>query len=317
MFFQFHSNNQITLALIAENFIISTVKNRLKPLQPLKKLKFKIQRFLANLSKAKFFAMKTSTEILSPKPKLRILFSEKCQGEQFIKRGFQLIHHHVDFQAISPEKIKDYDLVIPLNMDDLRLLQSTPELTKNNLIPIPSFESTVICDDKFLFNQTLKEKGFSDYLPKTGENLSYPFLVKKKVSEAGWGCHFVYNSEQKEKYMDLIESEDYFCQEIIKGKNEFDSHILFKNHQILASITIKNAFEKDSYLKGRDKFIYTKIVDSPYLNIFSDILDAIGFEGLCCFNYKENNGKPSIFEINPRFDGSLSRYFFTFLRSLN
>lgn len=228
-----------------------------------------------------------------------------------------MLHHQVDFQAILPEKIKDYDLVIPLNMDDLRFLQDTPELTKNNLIPIPSFESTVICDDKLLFDQTLKAKGFSDYLPKTGKNLPYPFLVKKKVSEDGWGCYFVYNPEQKQQYLDLINSDDYFCQEIIKGKSEFDTHILFKNHQIIASITIKNEFEKDSYLKGRDKFIYTKIVDSPYLQIFSNILESIGFEGLCCFNYKENSGKPSIFEINPRFDGSLSRYFFTFLRSLN
>jgi hypothetical protein len=283
----------------------------------LKKLKFKIQRLSANISKAKFFAIGTTKEILNPKPKLRILFSEKCKGEQFIRKGFHLIHHHVDFQAILPEKLKDYDLVIPLNMDDLRLLQDIPELTKNNLIPIPSFESTEICDDKFLFDKTLREKGFSDYLPKTGKDLSYPFLVKKKVSEDGLGCYFVYTPEQRQKYMDLIDSEDYFCQDIIKGKNEFDTHILFKNHQIVASITIKNAFEKDSYLKGRDKFIYTKIVDTPYLHIFSDILDSIGFEGLCCFNYKENDGKPSIFEINPRFDGSLSRYFFTFLRSLN
>jgi hypothetical protein len=283
----------------------------------LKNLKFKTQRLLANISKAKFFALETAKEILSPTPKLHILFSEKCKGEKFIQKGFQLLHHHVDFDVISPGKIKNYDMVIPLNMEDLRKLQNVPELVNNKLVPIPGIEVTNICDDKFLFDQTLVEKGFKDFLPKTGQNLQFPFLLKKKVSEGGLECYFIYDSEQKEKLIELINNPDYFCQEIIKGKSEFDTHILFKNHQIAASITIENFFEKDAYLKGIDKFICTKIVQSPYLDIFSEILDSIGFEGLCCFNYKENHGKPAIFEINPRFDGSLSRYFFSFLRRLN
>lgn len=282
----------------------------------MKKLKFKVQRLWANASKAKFFALKTAKDIINPKPKLRILFSDQCKGEAFIRKGFRLSRHHVDFEKLSPEKIKTYDLVIPLSMDDLRLLQDVPELIANNPIPIPSIESTVICDDKFLFDQTLREKGFGQYLPKTGPNLQLPFLVKKKVSEDGQGCYFVYDAQQKRKLADLIGNPEYFCQEIVRGKNEYDAHILFKNHQVIASLTIKNAFEKDLYLKGRDKFIYTNIDKSPYLDIFSEILNAIDFEGLCCFNYKENNGKPAIFEINPRFDGSISRYFFTFLRHL-
>jgi predicted ATP-grasp superfamily ATP-dependent carboligase len=54
-----------------------------------------------------------------------------------------------------------------------------------------------------------------------------------------------------------------------------------------------------------------------YIDIFSDLLNAIGFEGLCCIDYKVKNGIPYIFEINPRFGGSLSFYFFSFLRHLN
>jgi len=283
----------------------------------LKYIKLKIQRFWANVSKGRFFAFETAREFLAPIPKLRILFSEKCAGEHLIRKGFKMLRHEVDFDVILPEKMKNYDLVIPLNMEDLYLMQKFPELIKNNLIPIPSVESTVICDDKFLFNKILVEKGFRDYLPKIGQDLSLPFLVKKKVSYAGAGCYFVYDERQKKEYCDLIKSPDYFCQEIIRGEYEYDVHILFKNHQILTSFTIENSFEKDSYLKGVDDYICTKIVKSPYLHIFSEILDSINFEGLCCFNYKENNGKPSIFEINPRFDGSLSRYFFTFLRHLN
>ena len=280
-------------------------------------LTYKIQRISANMSKARFFALSTARELISPTPELRILFSENCWGEKIIRNGFRLLHHHIEFAAISPEKVKNYDLVIPLNMEDLRAMHTEPGLLTDQLIPIPTLEAIDICDDKFLFDQTLVEKGFKEYLPKVGQDLQFPFLVKKKISEGGFSCYFIYNEEQKEKFIELIESPDYFCQEIIRGKSEFDAHILFKNHQIAASITIENSFENDTYLKGIDKYIYTKIVKCPYLDIFSDILNSIGFEGLCCFNYKENNGKPSIFEINPRFDGSISRYFFTFLRHLN
>jgi predicted ATP-grasp superfamily ATP-dependent carboligase len=278
---------------------------------------FKIQRLLANMSKAKFFVLATAKEIISPMPQLRILFSEKCGGENLIRNGFKMLHHHVDFDVILPGKIKDYDLVIPLNMEDLRALHKVPQLINNQLIPIPDIKAINICDDKYLFYQTLVDKGFKDFLPKIDKDLPFPFLLKKKVAWGGNDCYFITSPKQKKKFIKLIGSPDYFCQEIIEGKSEFDTHILFKNHQIVASMNIENSFAKDVYIKGKDEFICTKIVKCPYLDIFSNILESIGFEGLCCFNYKENQGKPAIFEINPRFDGSLSRYFFTFLRYLS
>jgi predicted ATP-grasp superfamily ATP-dependent carboligase len=278
---------------------------------------FKIQRFWANISKAMFFALSASKEILNPRPELRILFSEKCAGEKIIRNGFRLLHHQVDFDVFSPEKIKNYDLVIPLNMEDLRAMHEMPELINGQLIPIPDIKAINICDDKLLFNKVLGDNGFQEFLPKAVNDLQFPFFLKKRVSWGGNDCYFILNADQKEKYTEFINSPDYICQEIIKGKDEFDTHILYKNHQIVASMNIKNHFANDVYLKGKDDFIYTKIVECPYLDLFAEILETIGFEGLCCFNYKEHRGKPAIFEINPRFDGSLSRYFFTFLRNLS
>ena len=277
------------------------------------KLVFKVQRLRANMSKARFFAFSTAREFISPAPQLRILFSDNCWGEGLIRNGFRFLHHQVDFAAFTPEKIKNYDLVIPLNMEDLRELKDVPELNKQ-LIPIPDLNVINLCDNKFLFNHALVDNGFEDFLPKMGYDLKFPFLLKKKVAWGGNNCFFIYTSEQKAELVDLIESPDYFCQEIIKGRSEFDTHILYKNHRIVASLNVENFFETDTYIKGKDDYIFTKIVKCPYLDTFAAILEAINFEGLCCFNYKENNGKPAIFEINPRFDGSLSRYFFTFLR---
>ncbi len=38
--------------------------------------------------------------------------------------------------------------------------------------------------------------------------------------------------------------------------------------------------------------------------------------GLCCFNYKVIDDNPYLLEINPRFGGSLSSFFFSFIRQL-
>jgi predicted ATP-grasp superfamily ATP-dependent carboligase len=46
---------------------------------------------------------------------------------------------------------------------------------------------------------------------------------------------------------------------------------------------------------------------SPYPDLFAQILTRLDYEGTACFNYKIANGQPMIFEINPRFGGSLTQ----------
>ena len=41
------------------------------------------------------------------------------------------------------------------------------------------------------------------------------------------------------------------------------------------------------------------------LGACADILDAMGYEGTCCFNYKLEDGALRLLEVNPRFGGSL------------
>ena len=46
------------------------------------------------------------------------------------------------------------------------------------------------------------------------------------------------------------------------------------------------------------------------------MLRAIGYDGLGCANYKFEQGRLQLIEINPRLGGSLCDYFFSFLRSM-
>ena len=44
---------------------------------------------------------------------------------------------------------------------------------------------------------------------------------------------------------------------------------------------------------------------SRHQDLFGDILGKLDYEGAACFNYKLADDAPRIFEINPRFGGSL------------
>jgi len=280
------------------------------------KIGFKSQRFVAYVNKFTFFGYESILAILFPKPKLKILFSIKAERENVIRKSFRLLHHQIEFGDFTPENIERNDLIVPLNMKDIRELIKIPELVKNNSIPIPSLESVDICDDKYVFYTTLTAKGLEYLMPKVGKGLPLPYMVKKKVADSGDNCYAITSSEKENEFESQINDPDYFCQEIVQGTREYATHILFKDHKVVCSINIKYVFANGTFVKGKDKFICTKIEKCPHLDTFASIMDAIGFEGLCCFNYKEVDGKPYVFEINPRFGGSLSGFFFSFIRKL-
>ncbi len=75
-------------------------------------------------------------------------------------------------------------------------------------------------------------------------------------------------------------------------------------------------FENETPIKGRDPTLYKIIHRCAYLDLFRIVLSAIGFQGLCCVNYKVACGQPFILEINPRFGGSLRSLFLLFHRRL-
>ncbi|MDB5144476.1 MAG: hypothetical protein JWQ66_3189 [Mucilaginibacter sp.] len=280
------------------------------------KIVFKIIRWDATINKFAFFAYETFRALLS-KRRIKILFSQKAEREEDIKKSFRLLHHQISFDEFTPENIKKNDLVVPLNMYNLRRLISYRELAKNNPIPTPTMESVDICDDKYLFYQTLAAKGFENDMPRVGKNLIVPYIVKKKVAHMGLNCYVIDTLEKEEKYKSEINDPDYFCQEIIPGRKEYATHLLFKDGKVVAALNVIYVFSSPTYVKGVDKFICNKLGKCPHLELFGNILSAIGFEGLCCFNYKEIDGKPYVFEINPRFGGSFSLFFFSFLKYLN
>lgn len=274
--------------------------------------------FNNKLRKGLFFASELIILYLDFKPRLKIMFSNRNSSwKSRLQKGFRFTHHQIVFEEITAENIADFDLIVPTTIQDLKSLNNTPELIEHNLIPIPSLESIEICDDKKIFFQTLSKNGFSKYLPKTGGKYNYPYLLKKRNDEAGENSYIISNDEQEHTLAEYIKNPDYFSQESVPGKKEYATHILFKENKVAYSITIEYNFEHQCQIHGKVQATYSELItSSPYLDVFSDILKSIKFEGLCCIDYKIIENSPVIFEINPRPGISLSPFFFSILKAL-
>lgn len=267
---------------------------------------------LVKINNKLFFLSLRLKNYLRSKKKLKILITDKKEWTHMVINGFKHTHHEVCFEQVSAEKVTNFDLVIPLTIDEMIQLNADRAKIENNFIPIPSKESILTCDDKMLFNAALIKNGFEKYIPKLGSN-EYPYVLKKKVDAWGQHCHIISTPEQASQLQDLHTDTDYFQQKLIPGKYEYATHIFFKNNKIVSSINIQYAFETAAPIKGKDNFIFTRVCSCPHLKLFADILKVIGFQGICCFNYKEHEKQPFILEINPRVGASLCLYLFSFV----
>ena len=158
------------------------------------------------------------------KQKIKILFSHKPAWENSIKKGFEYTQHAITFGEISADNIKDYDLIVPLTIQDLKCLNEVRNLIVDNPIPIPSIESILLCDDKYLLNQTLMTKGFGNFVPQIGGALTYPYILKKSIDEWGVNSHTIADIQQEHFFLDTLTNSEYFCQELITGSYEYATH---------------------------------------------------------------------------------------------
>lgn len=293
------------IALSIAWFVAPAALDKLKRLSP----KIRWWSYDAFISRERFLSR------LWSKRNLKILFSRESSAlEKAIKGGFYDTPHVIAFEAFSPRNIREHDLVVPLNLPDLKYLNEVRTLLIDNPIPIPSLESILLCDDKYALNESLAANGFEDFIPKMGNALAYPYILKKRIDLEGENSHLIVDKQQAQLFSDISSHPEYFSQAFMKGAYEYATHILFKNQRIVHAINIEYKFSTETPIKGKDNAIYTMICHCPYLDVFAAMLTSIGFNGLCCVNYKVCDNHLFLLEINPRFGGSLGRYFCSFIR---
>lgn len=254
--------------------------------------------------------------LLLPGNDLTVLMFVKPDWNDGIRRGFRRTRYKVEFGDITCESIKKFDVVVPLAPQDFDSLRRSSGRSCKNRISVPSEESAQLCHDKLALNEALIRAGFAANIPRTGRELTPPYILKKRMGWWGVDCHVIRDLKDEQTFSQQINDPAYFCQELIHGRTEFATHILFMGGRIVKALNVMYEFETETPIKGQSQILYTVIHRCPYLKLFAQMLRAIDFEGLCCVNYKVERGRPLLLEINPRFGGSLAPYFFSFLRHL-
>ena len=185
-------------------------------------------------------------------PTRQIVFSRFDAWEPIIRWGFKGTRHHIHFLPLNPKlPPPSANLIVPLTIDAMLALAQSPHHGKmQSLIPVPSLTCLRLCNDKYRFNQVLQLLGFGRYLPSTQMPLTLPYVLKRKVDEYGSHSHIIKTQEQEAALLANQNPDDYFRQTLITGRDEYATHILFKDGRIVASLSFRNRFEGSAYIFG-------------------------------------------------------------------
>ncbi|MFM7150126.1 MAG: ATP-grasp domain-containing protein [Gemmataceae bacterium] len=250
----------------------------------------------------------------------KILFSARNDDlvwEQRVSKGFAFTRHQIAFEKFEQADPARYDLIVPLSLLAVEYIAAHPKWAPNNPLPTPSIECIGLCDNKLALNQKLIQKGHGDIIPRIGTDLPFPYVIKKSRDGFGVNTHLIRNRDDEAKYKHLLDDPGYFAQEAIEGFQEYAAHLVIRDGKLVCHMGMKHHLPTNTSITG----MYSKVVSShPTRSRFTDqfvaALNAIKFEGLCCIDYKIVNGKPKLFEINPRMGSSLCPFFFSFVPEL-
>ena len=246
----------------------------------------------------------------------RILFSPQPTWEPMIRRSFAGRHAaHLEFAEFTQDRVRAADLVVPLSVEAARLLHAHPQWNVPTPMPLPAPEVVALCSDKVALNLALIDHGFGDHVPSMQVAGRYPHMLKKRCDENSVHTHVVHGPQDAARWEDCVSDPAYYTQRFVPGRKEYATHLLMRDGQAAAHLTVEYAFRSDTPIKGKDPSFH-RLVACPDLRLLVHMLRAIGYEGLCCFNFKVEDGRVQILELNPRFGGSLAHYFVLFVRRL-
>ncbi|MBB5709388.1 hypothetical protein [Sphingomonas xinjiangensis] len=220
----------------------------------------------------------------------------------------RFIDHHrfqvsfAPFEAVDPDH---FDLIVPLRLDQMPSARAAVARSSGNRRAVlPSAEMVALVDDKLQFNLWLVEQGFGAFVPEllTDPPASYPYIRKARHGTFGQGIRIVRGPGDG----DTPDSET-FVQRVAEGRYEYVLHLLRIDGRIRFQLCYRYDMVETMSVRGQEQEARTTEPAEPGVALAPclAILDALDFEGTCCFNYKVVDGTMQMIELNPRFGGSL------------
>jgi len=248
------------------------------------------------LRSAKLFGRKT------------ILFSRHDGWKRDIQR--HLKGHVPFFYELDEVTPGVFDMVVPLTVDAEHYINAHPTSFAATRLLCPVDSCIELCDDKERFLRFLMEEGFGALVPRIGDDLAYPYVLKRRAGCWGEGIWIIRNGDDERVRAKEIASGNCFKQEYVEGRVEYTAHMVFHQGKVWFWKALGFSFAREHCIKGKDfePVAIEEVDHHRFQPVFREILRRIDYRGICCFNYKLVDDQPRIFELNPRYGGSLTPF---------
>jgi carbamoyl-phosphate synthase large subunit len=201
-------------------------------------------------------------------------------------------------------ELEAISLVVPTIDDELQLFARAREsfAVRGIGVAVSSPETTALCNDKLATCAHLRAHGVAaaaTYVPGTlPERISLPLFVKPRVGRGGIGAYRAQSARDLAFFVDYVD--DPVIQEYLDGP-EFTIDVLCDfQGRVLSVVPRERVVIRAGVIdRGRTSN------DPRLIDLALACAGAIPFAGAINIQCRVANGRPVVFEINPRFSGGI------------
>ncbi len=223
-------------------------------------------------------------------------------------------------QIINLKTLKNYlkqhhhSIVIPLMERHSKLINQLQTKYHFQTL-IPSNDIIDCWSNKQLFANWVEKYQLTQHCPRIYSTLDkitndmYPIIIKPNNLNNGRQVIILNHEQDQLQFVSHQPIEPYIIQSYIDQPCEYTTHCLCLEGQIIETITYCYIFNQSRYVcSSMNPPISREAValNINVLDVFKRFVKIGNYNGICNIDYKlRNNFTPVIFEINPRFGGSL------------
>jgi len=198
-------------------------------------------------------------------------------------------------------------LVIPLKK---RALQRFPRLYWSLA---PNRFALDTCGDKIRFQRFMVRAGFADLMPESwGRNATprFPCVVKRNNKEGGAGVKVVRSAEELAATLAVRPFKGrrpVIFQELIEGLVDYATHCVAVDGRIVWHVSYAYDIDPVTRVQTTDVHAHRRRIEAPAAALarFEQVLAALRYSGPASFDWRPRRDGVVLFEINPRFGGSM------------
>lgn len=218
----------------------------------------------------------------------------------------------------------DIDYILCLTFSDMKIINKMRPL-KCIILNNTNYEIIDTFDNKGKFTEFFINNNLEKYIPETykikydnyvyDKRISYPSIIKTILGDGGKDVYILNNDNEYNK-LSIKLQKNYIVQKYLMSEIEYVGHLFYINGILIYSIFFKIINDNIMHIRKGPSKKYI-LVDFDHLE-FDEIFKKIKFTGPLNINFKYIDNKIIIFEVNPRFGGSIikSNYLYDIFNTL-